>query len=256
MKLLRSVLILLLAVGVGVAEANAQAVQLDLTDYNDNGRIDVYRNGGTQRVYASPYQGHFVYSGGVTSATFDFFCVDFNNNADLSAYEVNQASLGDSDAILATTRFGQEYGAGATLLGLSDSYSVEQKYQQAAWLVSKYYSEPSGSWHALQVAIWKVFAVDPMAAIARNTSLENDALAWLGRAEQNYGEMTYGQFVVVTGADVTGMSGGPQEYIMITPEPETYALMAGGLLLLAIAYRRRRRDQESPLFAGGMDGLA
>ena len=46
----------------------------------------------------------------------------------------------------------------------------------------------------------------------------------------------------VVGVNATGRSGGKQEYLVhVTPEPETYLLMATGMLALFVGYRRRGR---------------
>lgn len=224
--LLSAVALALLAVP---STASAQDTETLIRTGNGYG-VTLGTNRGT--VYASPYQGRFA--GDPTNANIDMFCIDFMHNASPRnvGYTVALTSIGSGD--LSSTRFG----------GLPNGLA---KYQQAAWLISHYSTATDNEWRAIQMAIWKVFTPT---AYATNGAIEAAAQGWLSTAQTAYddGGSTYSSFVVLTGQ---GQGAEYQEFIMVTPEPETYALMATGLLFLFLAWRRRRQHGDDLLPMGG-----
>ena len=86
---------------------------------------------------------------------------------------------------------------------------------------------------ALQYAIWDLF--DP------NAPTDAGAQAWILSAEQNYGSVDLGNFELVTNVGPLALTGQVQEFIIPTPEPETYALLGAGLLGLVFLSRRKAK---------------
>jgi hypothetical protein len=235
-------LALALLAGALPTQAEAQQTrQLRLVDWGNSGTINTTEYG---TVRASPYRGYFA--GDPTTPLIDFFCIDFEHYAPPLGYNYNVqiTRLGAGDISL--TRHGAEAGA-------------LTKYQQIAWLISHQNSVSADDWRAIQLAVWQTFSgtctqtYRPAYACARNGDafLNTLAASWRTQAATNAGSMNYGRFRIATGY---GADGHRQEYMYVTPEPETYALMGTGLLFLLVAWRRRRRDEE-PALAAGLAGI-
>lgn len=226
------------ATAVEVSQAAAQTATIRLSDFNNYGVINTTEYG---PVYSSPYQGRFA--GDPTSPLIDFYCIDFEHHAPAlgSAYDVHVTNLGLGD--LSGTR----HGTGELA-----------KYQQIAWLISRQPSVETTEWHAIQLAIWQTFSGScPSGACARNEDVALNAAAaeWRQLALTGAASMTPEQFrayEIVTGY---GADQNHQEFMYVTPEPETYALLAIGLLTLFVAWRRRRRSDDGLALDGGFAGF-
>jgi hypothetical protein len=185
--------------------------------------------------YVSPYQGLITSNGQTSPVT--LFCDDFNNEVTWNqTWSANLTPLGSSD--LSNTRYGN--AGDVALLQISNpyysSYTAGQLYAQAAWLTTQfnqYLSTDPSQVIALQYAIWDLF--DP------NAPTNSGAQAWILSAEQNYGSVDLGNFELVTNVGPLALTGQVQEFIIPTPEPETYALLGAGLLGLVILSRRKAK---------------
>jgi hypothetical protein len=224
------------------AEAQTRTNEMRLVNYGNAGTINTTRYG---TVRASPYQGYFV--GGPTTPLIDFFCIDFEHYAPALGYDYNvritELGLGN----ISQTRHGMEAGALA-------------KYQQVAWLIAQRTTVNADAWRAIQLAIWQTFSGTceqttlANRACARNGDAYLNALAasWRTQAGLNYQNMSYSGYKIATGY---GADGSRQEYMYVTPEPETYALLGMGLLTLLVTWYRRRRREDEPAFATGLAGI-
>jgi len=115
--------------------------------------------------------------------------------------------------------------------GLSGAISL---YEQAAWLVNQFSSHPADG-NGLQHAIWDLFLQRP--GTGSNLDMTTDSY-WLKQASLNYTSLTTAQMAnililtPVAGSQSPLSDGLPQEFLMATPEPGTYALFGMGIVLL------------------------
>ena len=233
---------LLMALEPAHADAQTRTRAIRLSNYGNAGTINTTEYG---TVRASPYQGYFA--GDPTQPLIDFFCIDFEHYAPPlnQNYNVRLTALGTSD--ISMTRHGSESGA-------------LNRYRQIAWLIGQRSSVDATNWRAIQLAVWQTFSGTctntsrPVYACAQNGDayLNSMAAGWRTQASQNYQNYDYGRFKIATGY---GADGSRQEYMYVTPEPETYALMGMGLLTVLFSWYRRRRRGNEPAFARGLAGF-
>lgn len=224
------------------AAAQTQSRQVRLANYGDAGTINTTEYG---TVMASPYQGYFV--GDPTTPLIDFFCIDFEHYAPPlgTTWRANVTNLGTGDISL--TRHAGETGA-------------LTRYRQIAWLLGQRPTVDAANWRAIQLAVWQTFSGTcqqtsrPSYACARNGDayLNSMAASWRTQAGANYLSADFSHYRIVTGY---GSDAGRQEFMYVTPEPETYVLMGSGLLALFFVWRRRRRRGDELLFADNFAGF-
>jgi len=190
--------------------------------------------------YISPYQGVMTSNGQSSFVT--LFCDDFNNDVTWNQqWQANVTPLNSSN--LSNTRYGNSADV-ALMLGTDPYYSIytpAQLYAQAAWLTTQfnqYLTNNPAQVIALQYAIWDLF--DPTAPT--NAA----AQSWILKAEQNYGSLNLNNFEIVTNVGPLCLTGQVQEFIVPTPEPETYLLLGMGLFAL-IFFGRRKSAANTPL---------
>ena len=164
--------------------------------------------------YVGPYQGQVLSMPG--QPTIDLYCVDFLHR--ISVGQEWTAWVSPLDGNLSYTRG----GTGAAGL-----------YQRAAWLTQQYYQQPQSEWKHIQAAMWGLFT----STAPTSTGSSN----WIGLANQNY-TVINPKYVQVITATNKSASNSAQEFITYsTPEPETYAMLGTGLLVLGFLFVRRRR---------------
>jgi hypothetical protein len=118
-------------------------------------------------------------------------------------------------------------------------------YEQAGWLVNQFGSHPADA-SGIQNAIWDIFL--QRSGTGLNTDQKTDAY-WLVQAINNYNSVTAVQLAntvfltPVAGSQVPFADGTPQEFITLTPEPASYALLGLGLMLVSLGTFRRRHRQ-------------
>jgi hypothetical protein len=114
-------------------------------------------------------------------------------------------------------------------------------YEQVAWLVNQFGSHAADA-SGLQNAIWDIFL--QKSGTGLNTDPTTDAY-WLVQAATNYSKLTAAQiadtFILtpIAGTTVPSADGTPQEFLYVTPEPASYALIGIGIVLLSLGSFRR-----------------
>lgn len=168
--------------------------------------------------YVGPYQGQILSMPG--QPTIDLYCVDFLHR--ISVGQVWEAYMSPLSGDLSYTRGG------------NGAYGL---YLKAAWLTQQYARVPTSEYKNIQAAIWNLFA--PTAPDPLNGNY------WLNLANQHYSSLNPNYFYVVTAVNKNDPSSAQEFLTYVTPEPETYALLAFGLMTLSFVYVRRRRQAES-----------
>lgn len=222
-KLTRVAVAMAVVTAMALPAAAQNPTTLTLKDYGSNAF------GG---YLLSPYKGYLGNTNPGSSGWLDFFCVDFNNYAPnlgaTTTYYTSALTGGD----LSTTR-----------------YNDATYYKKVGWLVQKYFTN-SANWSGIQTAIWALSKQKGYGTYS-GVPWDNSSMGtnyWINQANANYASGSYDNLVILSSAGSAGVAyGGKQEYMMVTPEPETYALLAGGLLLLFVAYRRRQNNMAGAL---------
>lgn len=190
-----------------------------------------YVGGATfNNVIAGPYWGSYT----ATGPAFSMYCVDFNNyvNSVGDPWYINATSLGSSD--MTQTRL----GAGSLTT-----------YQQTAFLSSLFAVESSSYWDAIHGAIWTLtLGYNPdNGSNGFVSGTKNDPYYWLNTElptamqSQSWATRDWSNWYVLT---PTGADNSQEFLVHVTPEPATIILMGSGLLLIGVAARRRRRDED------------
>jgi hypothetical protein len=213
---------------IAVPRAHADGTPVMMTFTGVNGLND-------GSYYVSPYQGIMTSNG--QSSLVTLFCDDFNNEVTWNqTWPANLTPLSSSD--LSNTRYGN--AGDVALLLVQDpfysTYTPAQLYAQAAWLsmqFDQYLSTDPSQVIALQYAIWDLF--DP------NAPTNPGAQSWILRAQQNYDSVNLNNFELVTNVGPLSLTGQVQEFIIPTPEPGTFALLAIALVGLVCLVRRKAK---------------
>jgi len=167
--------------------------------------------------YVGPYYGT------LDGAPVTFYCVDFANEVHFGeSWLANETPL-DGSSDLSNTRYG----------GAVDLPNALALYQEAAWLTSQYAGNPN-DYGDIQATIWQLF--DPAAPTPSSD-------AWLLLAQQNYQNLDFSLYDVITNANVQA-TGQVQEFIIDpapVPEPSAIVLFGTALLLICAFVRRRIR---------------
>jgi hypothetical protein len=177
-------------------------------------------DGGTIQAFGylvGPYSG--TMGSGSSSQSLFLYCVDFAHHVTPGeTWDANLSNLGTGVGVGTNTR-----SADLTL------------YRQAAWLTTQYALHPEAT-ADIQATIWNLFLVA--------TGAQASSDYWLVQAQTNYGALDYSNFLVATDVNM-GLSTSAQEFIVVTPEPATLALLATGMLLVfGVAGRRMQRREE------------
>lgn len=171
-------------------------------------------NGAVQGgVYVDPY------SGTINGAPATLVCDDFNHETFLNeTWQANVSTFAD----LSGVRFQQGTPA-ATLLA----------YDEAAYLYEQLGVHPSDVGD-ISFALWALFT--PSAELS--SGFTKSASNWLSTAQsQTYYAGEFSNFEILT--PVNSGSGSPQEFLTTTPEPVAIMLFGTGLIMLALALRKR-----------------
>ena len=163
-----------------------------------------------------PYTG--ILGSGSAAQTLFIYCIDVAHTVvPGQQWEVNLTNLGSGVGVGTNTRSGD--------LAL---------YRQAAWLTTQYALHPDAT-ADIQATIWNLFG--SAAGIAPSSDY------WFLQAQANFASLDYSGFLVATDVNKALATSG-QEFIVVTPEPSTVALLASGLLgVVGVAARTRRRQR-------------
>jgi hypothetical protein len=201
-----------------------------------------YTFAGTEFGRFGPYIGNFAYSG---DNPVNIYCVDLYRGVS-SGFVVtaNVQNLADINGLVAPLNFleGGAYTAG----------QLQESLKKAAWLSMKFwdpanYGDPA-KLKALHYAVWSLTSG---ADISGSDAYKVAASNWVSLATANY--MSYGNYsdwslLTTTSAmyGTTQLTRSTQSMLVqsttVTPEPETYLLMATGLIFLAFFGRRRFKE--------------
>lgn len=181
--------------------------------------------GGVNQV-VGPYTGRFLTGkyGSPTSAQFSIFCVDIAGSATDAWVRSTSLAPPGGDAAMASTKLGTSAGSFA-------------KYTQAAYLSSLFSAwstvdpDKKTAWSGIHAAIWTIMSGTTAgdAGFTLRDQLMAQAAAAYGSGWRAY------HWYVLTPTDPTW----GQEFLVVTPEPSTYLLLATGLLFL-VAFGRKR----------------
>ncbi len=191
---------------------------------------------GTEFGRFGPYIGQFAYGG---TNPVNIYCVDLYRSVS-SGFVVtaNVQNLSDPTGLLSAPNYG--------------GTDVQVDLKKAAWLSMKFwdpanYGDPA-KLKAIHYAVWSLTS---NAGISGTEAYKVAARAWVQQATDNY--MSYGNYsdwslLTTTSAmyGTTQLRRSTQSMLVqsttVTPEPETYLLMATGLIFLAFFGRRRFKE--------------
>lgn len=160
-----------------------------------------------------PYNG--VIGTGSSAQSLFLYCVDFAHS--ITPGEQWNASL---------TNLGTGVG-----IGTNTRSSDLALYRQAAWLTTQYALHPEGT-ADIQATIWNLFGTSAGVVPSSNY--------WFLQAQSNYAALDYNGFLVATDVNMA-LSTSAQEFIVVTPEPASMALLGTGLLFVFGVARRKAR---------------
>jgi hypothetical protein len=167
--------------------------------------------------YVSPYFGT------INGQPVVLFCNDVLNSVSIGqSWQANLSTI-TAESNLSLTRYGN----------LPSALMV---YQEAAWLTTQFQSHPS-EYVNLQHAIWYLFTSN-LAFFTEGSG------SWVALAQQNYTNISYDNFRVVTNAPPppVQLTGQIQEYITTVPEPATLTMLGMGLSGIAFLCRRKPKS--------------
>ena len=210
---------LLLAASILIPMAHADGGPATMVFKSVNGVND-------GQYYVSPY------SGTMNGQTVTLFCDDVLNDVNFGqTWQANVTNLG---AAIQNNNFSQtRYGGVPSSLVYGNA---AQTYQEAAWLTTQFGSN-SSNYKDLQYALW--FLMNP------NLTKYDTAGAqvWLDMAGKDYTSIDPNDFLIITNTSSANnplaLTGGVQEFLVITPEPGTFAMVACAMFALVITLFRR-----------------
>jgi hypothetical protein len=179
------------------------------------------------QYYVSPYTGTMA------GQTVTLFCDDVLNDVNFGqTWRANVTNLGT--AIQNNDDFSQtRYGGVPSSLVYGNA---AQTYHEAAWLTTQFGSN-SSNYQDLQYALW--FLMNPNLTKYDTAG----AQAWLDMAGTDYTSVDPKDFLIITNTsspdNPLALTGQVQEFLVVTPEPGTFAMVACAMLALVITLFRR-----------------
>jgi hypothetical protein len=176
------------------------------------------------QYYVSPYTGT------MNGQTVTLFCDDVLNDVNFGqTWRANVTNLGTA---IQSNDFSQtRYGGVPSSLVYGNA---AQTYQEAAWLTTQFGSN-SSNYQDLQYALW--FLMNP------NLTKYDGAQAWLDMAGTDYTSIDPKDFLIITNTsspdNPLALTGQVQEFLVVTPEPGTFAMVACAMIALVITLFRR-----------------
>jgi len=169
------------------------------------------------------------------------FCDDFSDS--VSPGESWTANL----TILSSGNLSNTlYGPG--LIASHNLAYATQLYDEVAWLALQFANNVQADWGGIQSAMWQIMNSSAPNTNPNVASSPTSTAYWLLQAAANFGHVNNANVEILTLASGTKTSTGAssvQEFLVLTPEPATYALFGSGLILLSLGTFRRRRNKSS-----------
>jgi hypothetical protein len=179
------------------------------------------------QYYVSPYAGI------MNGQTVTLFCDDVLNDVNFGqTWRANVTNLGTAiqNNDFSQTRYG---GVPASLVYGS---AAQTYYQEGGWLTTQFGSN-SSNYQDLQYALW--FLMNPNLTKYDTAG----AQAWLDMAGTGYTSIDPKDFLIITNTsspdNPLALTGQVQEFLVVTPEPGTFAMVACAMLALVITLFRR-----------------
>src|ERR1035437_7664362 len=200
--------------------------------------------------------GQFLANLGNPAQSFYVYCVDFQNQetsparVNISTPNTSTLDVAASFDGLANTRYGAVPTSAFTYANSgAGALNSAQRYVMAAWLTTQYNfgSGVTTGDDEIQNAIWTLLNTTgstsgfPFGDSAGTGTYLTQAINFFNTTQTAALLQFESTIEVFTAKNVITYSGrgwppvsGTQEFICVTPEPETLALMGGGLLLLGL----------------------
>ena len=181
-----------------------------------------------------PYVGALGYAG---TNPVNIYCVDlYQQTASGARITANVQNLSDPTGLVGPLNYGGS--------------NLQADLQKAAWLTTKFWNPANAAdWKGIHYAIWSL--TSGIGLVGADAYLVS-ARGWIDAAEANYmGYGDYSDWSLLTfesgyfEARPGWTVGAAQSMLVqstVTPEPETYLLMATGLIFLAFFGRRRFKE--------------
>ena len=117
-----------------------------------------------------------------------------------------------------------------------------QEYEEDAWILSQI-TQPGADRIDLQHAAWDIMdlGITTSTQLASDLSIHDGAYSFISQALTGYASMNLSGYEILS--DCNRGDGREQEFIICTPEPESFMLLGMGLLFAGIGSVRRRRKQ-------------
>lgn len=207
-------------------------------------------------VYLGPYTGQLVSD--PTTPMFTMYCVDFEHTIRYGqVWTVNESNLASGD--LSQTRLGNPglgtYSQIAYLASLFDSWDLlAAEAYDGTTTFSSYFGTSNASnkkymWSGIHAAIWKLASGGTSPTNTMATALSVPFLKYAEmKSLSGFDGMDMSEWSLLTPVNKDSDSSAQEVLVRgsattVTPEPETYLLLATGMLVLfAVARRKQIRE--------------
>ena len=138
--------------------------------------------------------GYYIgaYYGQLESQNVSLYCDDFANDVNFGqTWRANLSTI-TSGSDLSQTRYG-------------DVSNALTKYQEIGWLDTQFAQQSTSQWADIHATIWQIF--DPQQAPTPSSGY------WLQQAQQNYTNISYNDFRIVTNEGPVMKTGQVQEFL-------------------------------------------
>ena len=208
-------------------------------------------------IYVGPYTGQLVSD--PTMPMFTMYCVDFEHEISRGeVWTINESNLGGGD--LSQTRLGNAglstYSQAVYLASLFDSWDLLSAVSYdgtATHTFTSYFGSYANNkrymWSGIHAAIWKLASGGtlPSSGVASTLAVPFLTYAQM-KSLSGFDGMNLAEWSVLTPVDKDSRYSAQEMLVRttattVTPEPETYLLLATGMIVLfAIARRKQIRE--------------